>query len=497
VHVDLEKPIHVVSPRYLSFSLDMSQVVGGKWWDPRAERIEPGSGSVPAPTFDFSRPELDLLVRALSPAYLRIAGSESDKVYYDLLADGGQPANAQPLGTVHHDWPAAPVGYESVLTRTQWDAANAFAQRNGLELVFTLNAGPSSRDQHGQWKEENAAQLLAYSAAHGYPLSVWELGNEMNIFWALYALKRRVSVEQYHQDLVAARKLVKRYTPEGRLAGQGSAFWPILGETLFGYTPRYLKRSSDLLDLVTWHYYPQQSRRGPMAVRRAHPSRLPDPKNLDEASHWAEKMLAWRDRYAPGKPVWLGETGNAQFGGEPGLSDVYLSGLWWLDELGLMARHGQEAVVRQTLCGGDYGMIEEQRAMPRPDSWNSLLWKRLMGDNVYACQAAGENQSRLRVHAHARHGSQDRSLTILAINLNPAGKVQLCLPQFKHRHCRMYRVASPDLFATTVLLNGQVLTFKSSRLPDLVGLHREGSPFAEVSLSPLSYTFLVFDGLPL
>jgi heparanase 1 len=147
--------------------------------------------------------------------------------------------------------------------------------------------------------------------------------------------------------------LIQRHTPGARLAGQGSAFWPILGETLsllFGYMPRYLRRSAGLVDVIMWHCYPQQSRRGVMAVRRAYPSRLLDPKNLDEAGHWAQEIGEWRRRYAPGKPVWLGETGNAQFGGEPGLSDAYLGGLWWLDQLGLMACCGQEVVVRQTLC---------------------------------------------------------------------------------------------------------------------------------------------------
>jgi len=500
VHADLQKPMHVVSPRYLSFALDLSQVVGGKWWDPRAERFELGSGSVPAPVFNFDRSELDLLTRALAPAYLRIGGSESDKVYYDLRPNSGHLGKAQLLGLTRQDRPKAPAGYKSVLTRTQWDAANDFARRNGLDVIFTLSAGPSSRDRHGKWRGENATRLLSYSATHGYPVSVWELGNEMNAFWALYGLKGQVSVEQYHQDLTVARKLVNQYTPEARLAGQGSAFWPILGETLsllFGYLPRTLKRSADLIDLVTWHYYPQQSRRGPMAVRRAHPSRLLDPKNLDEVAHWAEKIVAWRDQYAPGKPVWLGETGNAQFGGQPGLSDVYLSGLWWLDELGLMARHGQQVVVRQTLCGGDYGMIEEERIVPRPDYWNSLLWKSLMGERVYACEAVGENQPRLRVYAHATQGSEDHSLTIMAINLDPGREAQLCLPQFKDCRCRLYRITSPDLFGIIVLLNGQALTVKSNHLPDLNGLHLEGSPLPEVILPPLSYAFLVFDGVPL
>jgi hypothetical protein len=146
VEVDLSQPLATVSPQYLSFALDLSQVVGGKWRDPRADRIELGSGSVQAPVFDFGCPELDLLTRALAPAYLR----------------------------------------------------------NGLELVFTLNAGPSSRDRRRCWSGDNAAELLSYSASRGYPVSVWELGNEMNAFWAPYSLGGQVPVEQYHGDLAAA-----------------------------------------------------------------------------------------------------------------------------------------------------------------------------------------------------------------------------------------------------------------------------------------------------
>lgn len=499
LHIDLSRPIHEISPRFLSFSLDMSQVVGGKWWDPRAEHVELGSGSVSAPLFNFDRPELDTLVQALAPAFLRLGGSESDKVYYDLPEADPLPPKPRQMESARQGRATAPAGYESVLTSAQWDAANRFAQRNGLEMIFTLNAGPSARDRQGNWRPQNAARLLAYSAAQGYPVSAWELGNEMNVFWALYGLKAHVPVSQYHQDLIAAQDLIKGIAPEACLAAQGSAFWPILGETLslfFGYMPASLKRSGDLIDIVTWHYYPQQSRRGPAAVRRAHPSRLLRPKNLDEAAHWADMILAWRDQYAPHKPVWLGETGNAQFGGEPGLSDVYLSGLWWLDQLGLMAQHGQDLVVRQTLCGGDYGMIEEERLAPRPDYWNSLLWKRLMGERIYALETVAGHVPQLRSYAHASLAGENPRLTVLAINLDPRRSILLSLPQFHGRPFDLYQVTSPDLFSTTVLLNGQPMVPKSGRLPEIRGLHQQASPLPGVTLPPLSYAFLAFDSAP-
>jgi heparanase 1 len=483
VTLDLEQPLAEVSERYLSFSIDTSQVVGGKWWNPQADQVEWSSGTVQAAVFDFDRPRLNLLTEALAPAYLRVGGSEADKVYYNLEAGPGAR-------------PAAPEGYESVFTRGQWDAVHAFASRNDLDVVCTLNAGPAARDRAGCWQGDNAAQLLAYTAQRGYSVAVWELGNEVNIFFTVHGLAAQVSVEQYARDLEAVRRLVERYTPGARLAGQGSAYWPVLGEPLglfFGFLPGYLKHAGYLVDLITWHYYPQQSRRGPLASRRACPSRLLDPYNLDEAAHWACKIDRWRDQYAPGTPVWLGETGNAQFGGEPGLSDVYLGGLWWLDQLGLLARQGHQVVVRQSLTGMDYGLLDEGTLEPRPDYWNSLLWKRLMGTRVFAAQAAGDGEDRLRVYAHATALGDAASVTALAINLDPQRDAVLSFPQFEGRAHEHYAVTAPDVLGRTVLLNGVELGLVDDRaLPEIRANRHEGVGLPTVTLQPLSYTFVVF-----
>jgi heparanase len=459
-------------PEYLSFSIDASQLVGGKWWNPDAAGQEMGSGTVHAPVFDFNRPRLDALTAALAPAYLRVGGSESDKVFYDLTSDGLTP-------------PAAPAGYKSVLTRSEWDALNDFVARNQLKLVFTLNAGPGPR-VNGAWDPANARALAAYSAQKGYPIYAWELGNELNIFWFVHGFGAAVSPAQYQRDLDTARELAE-LTPGARLAGQGSAIWPVLGEPLgffYGYLPEYLRLAGTQVDQVSWHYYPQQSRRGPVASRRASPARLLDPRNLDEAALWALRVRDWRDAYAPGKPIWLGETGNAQFGGEPGLSDAYLGGLWWLDQLGLLARYNTQVVVRQTLSGMNYGLIADETLSPRPDYWNSLLWKRLMGPRVHPAVASG-GDGRLRAYAQS---DGDGRLTILAINLDPARSAEVNLPGLHGRGCSAYLLSAPDLFGTTLLVNGVPLAIgPDNSFPQISGV----SCGETISLNPLSYGFLV------
>jgi heparanase 1 len=490
--IDLEHPVFEVDPEYLSFALDTSQLVGGKWWNPRAARVEVGSGSVPAPLFDFNRPQLDRLVSALRPAYLRLGGSEADKVYYDLSASA-------------EDRPAwIPPGYASVLTRAQWDAANAFAMRNGLQIIFTLNAGPGARRagveggkrpsgrQNRGWIPDNAAALVEYSARQGYPVAAWELGNELNTAAFIHGPGSGVSASQYAQDLRVARAWIDRAMPQSKLASQGSAFWPVIGELplpIFGFLPRSLQAAGELIDIITWHYYPQQSRRGPAATRRASPSCLLNPRHLDEAAVYAQQVCGWRDRYAPGKPVWLGETGNAQFGGEPGLSDVYLAGLWWLDQLGLMARSGQSLVVRQTLAGMDYGMLDSDTLEPRPDYWNSLLWKRLMGPRVFRVRVVGEQGGLLRVYAHGTPGDPTQ-VSLLAINLDAKRDARLTLPGLEGLPSWRYEINAPDLFGKEIRLNQQALK-PSINLAGGEHLEPPESQAHElISIHPLSYSFV-------
>ena len=464
-----------VDERYLSFAIDTSAVVGGKWWDPRAESTEGGSGTVNAPIFDFARDRLDVLTSALAPAILRIGGSEADKVFYDPRVTSGSPD--------------PPEGYESVMTGEQWDDVTDFADRNGLDLVFTLNAGPAARDEVGVWQPENAEALLAYSREQGDDVAGWELGNELNLYWFVHGLGDQVPAEQYADDLRAARGLVGEYYPSSDVSGQGAAFWPVFGEPLgvfFGFQDDYARLSGTDTDVFSWHYYPQQSKRGQIASRRAYPGRLLDPSNLDEAAHWADRNAALRDEHAPQAPLWLAETGNAQFGGEPGLSDRYLASLWWMDQLGLLARHEHDVVIRQTLAGSNYQLITDDTLEPLPDYWASLLWKRLMGTEVLEAAASGEDADTLRVYAHRTPDAD--GVTLLAVNLDPQRQAEVALPELSGDRA-VYAMTGPDLFGTDVLLNGERLGLEGDALPELVGepLLAEADT---VTINPLSYTFV-------
>ena len=129
LQLNLATPLAKVDERYLSFALDTAQLVGGKWWDAAAKPTS-GRGQTKVVPFDFSRPELIKLTKALAPAYFRVGGSEADLVAYDV--PGNEPAPDK-------------KGFESRLSVARWDALNEFVRATHTELVFTLNAGPGTR----------------------------------------------------------------------------------------------------------------------------------------------------------------------------------------------------------------------------------------------------------------------------------------------------------------------------------------------------------------
>ena len=470
--------VSVVEARFLSVAIDISLVVGGHWWSPSGEVEAIGGSRVPP--LDLTNSKLRDLARALAPAYLRIGGTEADKIFYSV----GQPEfrGARPSG-------------ELTLTRNRWDGLFEFVRSTQLALVFTLSAGPNSRDSHRRWNGENAEQLLRYAQSHHQRIEVIEFGNEINGYWFTFGPSQQPSGAQVAADLGRLRALVRQYAPYAKIAGPGEFYWPRLGSPLksqFAVLPGLLDADRGRnLDIITWHYYPQQSRRCPVATRRASLTGLMNPSGLDEILRWSSEIEALRDQFAPGLPVWLGETGNAQCGGEPGVSDRFASSLWWLDHLGLLAVHGQSVVVRQALVGSDYGLLDAVTQEPRPDYFASLLHKRLMGRVVLDVRRRGEADPFLRIYAQCapkKLGKEPGAVTILAINLHQREASVLKWPTAAGLSIDSYQVDAPSLRSPVARLGGRPMKASAGR----IALEPHRVQFTgEYSLAPASYAFLV------
>src|SRR5690606_5064983 len=119
-----------VEDRYLSYSIDISVLAGGFWWE-GSTRIHRGLGTLRVPPLSLHQDKLNRLVSALGPAYLRVGGSEADKIHY-FEAPAADPESL-------------------VLTRETWDNLHNFIQKHDFKFVFTVKYGLFKRSQHGSW----------------------------------------------------------------------------------------------------------------------------------------------------------------------------------------------------------------------------------------------------------------------------------------------------------------------------------------------------------
>jgi heparanase 1 len=70
-------------------------------------------------------------------------------------------------------------------------------------------------------------------------------------------------------------------------------------------------------------------------------------------------------------------------------------------------------MVRQSLIGGDYGLVDRLTRKPRPDFWASWLWGNLMGTAVYPVRS-----SLPWVRAYLHEDPSERGMTLLLLNLS-------------------------------------------------------------------------------
>jgi len=188
---------------------------------------------------------------------------------------------------------------------------------------------------------------------------------------------------------------------------------------------------------------------------------------------------AIRDKYLPGKPMWLNETAEAACGGDQ-LAGEFVDSFRYLNQLGSLAQKGVQAVMHNTLASSDYGLLDENNYEPRPDYWAALLWKRLMGPVVLDPGTAKDQAVRIYAHCSAGKG---HGVTILALNTDARNNQAVVIPASGER----YTLTSPELTSTTVFLNGAELKAAGDgSIPEMRG---ERFSAGTQRLAPASITF--------
>jgi hypothetical protein len=475
-----------VDQRFVSYNVEMVEVTGGRFWKPYKSN---GTGHDTAksntapdanqpvgenaslfqyrPAIDLSNQRLRELAKALGPAYVRVSGSWANSTYFQ---DDDLPALKEP-----------PKGFKSVLTRAEWKGVIDFARKVDAELVTSVAISPGTRDMGGVWIPEQAKALFDYTKSIGGSIAATEFMNEPT-FPGPGGAPKGYDASAFAKDVKAFEPFLRKELPTTIFLGPGS-----IGEgsslmpdgammKLALNTDHIMEATGPVFDAFSYHFYPSVSSRcgGRTTAAQAFTTDWLDRTIAGEAFY-----AAARDKYLPGKPIWLTETAEAACGGDQ-FAGQFVDSFRYLNQLGIMAQKGVQAVMHNTLASSDYGLLDEKTYEPRPDYWAALLWKRTMGAVVLDPGATGGPS--LRVYAQCMKAHKG-GVTLLAMNIEPKQEQTLTIPLPSER----YTLTAPGLTSTTVLLNGVALQAgQDGTIPEIKGQRVKPGT---LELAPASITF--------
>lgn len=450
--------VGTVDPRFQSYNVEMVEVTGGEFWKP----YDAGPGKVVRPPIDLGSPRLRNLATALGPAYVRVSGTWANWTCFD--ADGS-------CGGV------SPDGFDGVLTGEQWLGVAAFAEAVDAAIVTSFASSDGVRGPDGAWRGDQARALLGFSRDHGVPLVAAEFYNEPSL---PMGVPPGYGAAAYARDFATFAAAVREVMPGLRIAGPGT----IGDDGVLGFTPlmaaaELLESTRDELGVFSYHFYPKVSERcgstdGPdIALAGEFLTRV------DTASACYREL---RDRYLPGAPIWVTETAQAACGGDRWAA-TYRDVVRYVDTLGRLAGGGTDVVFHNTLAASDYGLLDEDGLVPRPDYWAAVLWRRLMGEEVLAV-AAPDPVPGLTVYAHATPGGSG-GVTYAVVNASATDTHDVVTTS---ADATVWLLSSDDLDSTTVSLNGTALTAAADGTLPLL----EGEPASgPITVPPAGVAFVV------
>ncbi|CAL9682473.1 unnamed protein product [Knipowitschia caucasica] len=489
--VDLSRVLSQVDPRFLSLTVDASLASEEKF------------------LFLLGSSKVRALASALTPAFLRFGGTRQDFMVFSPQGVRGSalPPAAGVCGTGLPSWFEDKLKKEWIkqqillkredlqkkyrrvkFTETTIDQLYSFTNCSGMELIFGLNA--LLRTPDNRWNSSNAQALMHYCASRQYEMS-WELGNEPNSYEKKAGI--RVDGFQLGEDFVHLRKIMA----DSKFYNNSRLYGPDVGQPRdhrIDILDGFLQSGSEAIDACTWHHYYVNGRDTSLED-------FLDPEVLDTLTLKTNEVFQKVKGVSPLKKVWLGETSSAYGGGALGLSNTFVAGFMWLDKLGLGAKLGLNVVMRQVLIGsGSYHLIDDNLD-PLPDYWLSVLYKRLVGQQVLFVKAFGSytllhKRVRLYLHCTSKNRSTNGAVTLMAMNLNHKA-ARVSVPAHMASSTVVAFVLESDqrgeegLCSRSVMLNGEVLRMvDDTTLPALTGASL--SPSEHVHLPAYSLSFFVF-----
>ncbi|XVF11845.1 hypothetical protein REPUB_Repub08aG0062300 [Reevesia pubescens] len=351
---------------------------------------------------NLSHPVLAKAVQAFNRLRIRVGGSLQDQVLYNV---GNLKSPCHPFRKIKDGL----FGFsKGCLHMERWDALNHLFNAKGVMLTFGLNALHGRHKikrslWRGDWNSSNAQDFIKYTISKGYHIDSWEFGNELSG----NGVGAHVLADQYGKDLIYLKKIINELY-------KGSKFKPSLVAPGGFFDQKWFAKllqisGSSILDTMSHHIYNLGAGVDPKLV-----SKILDPNHLSKVADTFSNLTHIIRRHGPWASAWVGESGGAYNSGGFHVSDTFVNSFWYLDQLGMASKYHTKVYCRQTLIGGNYGLLNATTYVPNPDYYSALLWHRLMGKVVLAVH---NNASPfLRSYAHCSKGRV--GVTLLVINLS-------------------------------------------------------------------------------
>ncbi|GJV14467.1 heparanase-like protein 3 [Tanacetum coccineum] len=364
-----------------------------------------------------SQTRTELVTRALFPVSQEVQHVNCcfECVYVDSKAENGSVLINGESGIAEIDsnficatmdwWPPEKCDYGTC----SWDHASLLNVHliSRAEIVFGLNALNgrevlSDGSTNGAWDSTNAESFMRYTVKKNYTMYAWELGNELSGS----GVGARVTASQYVIDTTTLKNIVEEIydgiDPKPRIISPGGFFDA-------NWFEEFINGTNEILDVVTHHIYNLGA-----GVDKDLVEKILDPSYLDGEADTFKQLEDILEASGTSASAWVGEAGGAYNSGHDLVTNAFVFSFWYLDQLGMSAVYDTKTYCRQTLIGGNYGLLNTTTFVPNPDYYSALLWHRLMGNTVLSTNFIGTKK--MRSYAHCAKESD--GLTLLLINLD-------------------------------------------------------------------------------
>ncbi|XP_010923582.1 heparanase-like protein 2 isoform X1 [Elaeis guineensis] len=374
------------------------------WWPPEKcnyNQCPWGQSSIL--NLDLTHPLLAKAIQAFNSLRIRVGGSLQDQVIYGVPNFGGPCLPIKKMA-------GGLFGFsKGCLSMARWDKLNLLFQKTGAIVTFGLNALNGRHHIHngvwgGDWNSSNARAFIEYTISKGYPVDSWEFGNELSG----HGVGASVSVEQYGKDLVHLKAILDELYKDSRSKPQLVAPGGFFDQPWYAHLLQL--SGSGVLNAMTHHIYNLGGGNDPHIT-----SKITDPQYLSREADTFRSVQLTIKNHGPWASAWVSEAGGAYNSGSRLVSSTFLDSFWYLDELGMASKYNTKVYCRQTLIGGNYGLLDTKTFIPNPDYYGALLWSRLMGNGVLSIDLSGSPY--LRAYAHCRKKKQ-AGVSLLLINLS-------------------------------------------------------------------------------